>query len=231
MVLSDPTTVAQHAAHVLARRIRDAVRRRGTCRIALSGGTTPAAMFDALVLLDVPWGSVEIHQVDERVASDGHPDRNATQLLEHLIEPLRGIGCEPGSVHLLPVTAPDLPLALAELDRCLAATPPFDVVHLGLGDDGHTASWPPGVELGPALRCAALVGPYKGRPRITLTPRVVNAARSRLVVVTGEAKASAVQGWLLGDPALPISRVRRTQTRAILDEAAAASVASWTRST
>jgi 6-phosphogluconolactonase/glucosamine-6-phosphate isomerase/deaminase len=189
-------------------------------------------MFDALVHLDVPWASVEIHQVDERVAPGGSADRNATQLEDHLLGPLRdaGRGLRRRDVHLLPVEAPDLDRAARRAGRRLDDGQRFDLVHLGLGDDGHTASWPPGVEV-PDESALAVVGPFNGFVRVTMTPHVVNAARSRMVVVSGASKAPAVERWISGDRSVPISRVHRTSTIVILDEAAAGSVASWTRST
>jgi 6-phosphogluconolactonase len=231
-VLTDSAAVAAYSADVVARRIRAAVARRGRCRLAVSGGSTPAAMFDALVQLDVPWGSVELHQVDERVAPLASAARNATQLEDHLLAPLRaaGRGLRRRDVHLLPVEAHDLARAVRSAGRRLDDGPPFDVVHLGLGDDGHTASWPPGAAV-PEEPALAVVGPFNGLVRVTMTPRAVNAARSRLVVVSGAAKAPAVERWISGDRDVPISRVRRTGTIVILDEAAAGSVASWTRST
>jgi 6-phosphogluconolactonase/glucosamine-6-phosphate isomerase/deaminase len=98
----------------------------------------------------------------------------------------------------------------------------FDVVHLGVGDDGHTASWPPGDPVADSDEPVSLSGQYNGFVRMTLTPRVVNAARHRLVLATGEAKASPISQWLLGDASLPIQRVRRTETVVVLDRAAAA---------
>lgn len=189
-------------------------------------------MFDALVHLDVPWGDVELHQVDERVAPSGSADRNATQLERHLLAPLRAAGRGPSrrNVHLLPVDAVDVERAVERASRRLDGVAPFDVVHLGLGDDGHTASWPPGVVV-PDGSALAVVGPFNGFLRVTMTPQVVNAAWSRLVVVSGASKAGAVARWAAGDPGAPISRVRRTGTTVVLDVAAAGSVASWTRST
>lgn len=231
-VLPDAEAVALAAARLMARRIRDAARRGGVCRVAVSGGSTPAALFDALVGLDVPWSSVVLHQVDERVAPDGSPDRNATQLEQHLLEPLRSHGRGPArrNVRLLPVGSTDLSRAARSAGATIDAATPLDLVHLGLGDDGHTASWPPGVEIpqGPHTPAVVAVGPFNGLVRLTLTPRVVNAARMRLVVAAGAAKADAVSRWLLDDPGVPVQMLRRAHTVVVLDEAAAASVAPWT---
>ena len=205
-VTDDP---AATAGRWLARRLRDAVRRRGEAAIAVSGGDSAPPMFDVLLAQDVPWDQVAVWQVDERVAPDGHPERNARQL--------DGFPCR---VELMPVTDDDLDAAA---NRYAAGLPErFDVVHLGLGDDGHTASWPPGhAVVDSAARCEA-IGEFNGFRRMTLTPPVVNGARSRLMLTYGESKAPMVRRWLLRDPSIPVTRLRRTDTWAMLDPAAVA---------
>lgn len=203
---------ALEAAGRAAAVLRDAVRRRGSASLAVSGGSTPAAMFAALATLDVPWPAVSVWQVDERVAPDGHPARNAA-LLAAL--PVRG-----RRVHPMPVTSANLRAACGRYARGLPER--FDLVHLGIGDDGHTASWPPGDPVADAGDGVALSGEYQGFVRMTLTPPVVNRARHRLVLVAGEGKATAMRGWLLDDPDLPVQRVRRTGTTVVADAAAAA---------
>ena len=199
---------ASAAGHWLARRVRDAVRRRGQASVAVSGGSSAPPLFAALLREDLPWQQLTVWQVDERVAPDGCAARNALQLVDL-----------PARVRPMPVNATDLVAAA----RRYAATLPerFDVVHLGLGDDGHTASWPPGDPVVDAVEPCAVVGEFNGFRRMTLTPPVVNAARARLVLATGAAKAPMVARWLLRDPDLPIDRVRRSGTWTFLDPAAA----------
>jgi 6-phosphogluconolactonase/glucosamine-6-phosphate isomerase/deaminase len=166
-------------------------------------------MFEVLLGEDVPWDDVRVWQVDERVAPDGHPERNAEQLV--------GFPCP---VELMPVTGDDLDGAAARYAAGLPAR--FDVVHLGLGDDGHTASWPPGDPVVDSdLGCEA-IGEFNGFRRMTLTPPIVNAARARLLLTFGASKAPMVQRWLLRDPTLPVNRLARTDTWLLLDAAAAA---------
>ena len=208
--------VAEHAPQLaagwIARRLRDAVRRRGAASLALSGGSTAPPMIAELVAADVPWHAVAIWQVDERVAPDGHEARNAEQL-----RPFARLACR---VRPMPVTAHDLRAAARRYGASLPAR--FDVVHLGLGDDGHTASWPPAEpEIRNSDRAVELVEMFAGWPRMTLTRRVVNDARSRVVLTLGEAKRPMVTRWLLLDPALPITAVRRTDTWVFVDGAAA----------
>jgi 6-phosphogluconolactonase/glucosamine-6-phosphate isomerase/deaminase len=205
-VSDDP---AMLAAASIARRLREAHRRRGAATLALSGGSTAPAMIEALLAERVPWDAVTVWQVDERVAPDGHPDRNAAQL--------DGLPC---TVRLMPVTAADLRAAAARYARGLPGR--FDVVHLGVGDDGHTASWPPGDrDVLASDRLVEVVPPFNGRSRMTLTPHVVNGARTRLVLATGAGKRSVITRWLGGDRSLPIATVHRTGTTVFLDPNAA----------
>ena len=204
-VSEDPSAAA---GAWLARRIRGAARRRGEALIAVSGGSTAPPMFRALLEENVPWDRTTIWQVDERVAPDGDRARNAAQLV-----PL------PCQVRLVPVTGADL---AAGARRYGAGLPErFDVVHLGLGSDGHTASWPPGDRVVDSEWPCEATGEFNGFARMTLTPPVVNAARSRLMLTLGASKAPMVARWLLRDPSIPVDRVRRADTWLFLDPAAA----------
>lgn len=166
-------------------------------------------MFAALRRGDVPWPHLTLWQVDERIAPDGSAARNVGQLAGF-----------PARVRAMPVTAKD---GRAAARRYATSLPErFDVIHLGVGDDGHTASWPPGDDaVLHSDRAVELTGTFHGRARMTLTPSVVNAARARVVLVTGAGKADVVRRWLLRDPQLPITRVRSTGTFVFLDPRAA----------
>ena len=211
VVAPDPQGAASEAAASLARQLRNAVSRRGAATVALSGGSTPALMLAELAQLRVPWAATTVFQVDERVAPDGDPDRNAS-----LLEPLRSCGAV---INLMPVTVTDLGSASRQYAALLPGR--LDVVHLGVGDDGHTASWPPGDAVIHAAGAVAVSGEYKGRVRMTLTVPTVNAARHRLVLATGAAKATIIERWMLHDHGLPIERVGRTNTLVVLDQQAA----------
>ncbi len=178
-------------------------------------------MFAGLAASNVPWEQVDVFQVDERVAPDGDPARNR-RLLDALPIPVR-------QIHAMPVTTADHRRAASAYAAVLPVR--LDVVHLGIGDDGHTASWPPGDPVsrgtsGPGATerdgAVAITGPFNGFVRMTLTPSPVNEAVTRLVLVIGAAKADVVARWVEGDPSLPVQSVRRTKTTVVLDRHAAA---------
>ena len=225
-VLDEPAAVAVEAAKVIAREGRGAVAARGRFIMAVSGGHTPWQMLRALVSEDVPWTSVYIAQVDERVAPAAHPDRNLTHLRESLLE---RVSLRPEQICAMPVEAPDLEPAAVQYARLLqriAGTPPvLDLVHLGLGPDGHTASLVPG---DPVLDVTgadvAVTQPYQGRRRMTLTYPSLNRARRILWVVTGAEKAGMLVRLRDGDPTIPAGRIRQDRALVLADRAAAQSL-------
>src|SRR5246127_3041309 len=184
---SDADSVALAAAKLIAKEARDAVATRGKFVMAVSGGKTPWVMLRHLAQQDVPWKDVHVFQVDERVAPEGDPDRNLTHLRESLLEhaPLR-----PDQIHAMPVGASNLESACVQYAQALseiAGSPPvLDVVHLGLGPDGHTASLVPGdAILQVTSQNVALTGVYQGRRRMSLTYPIINRSRRVLWLITG----------------------------------------------
>ena len=222
-VLDDHEAVARAGARALAGAAETAVARRGVFILAVSGGRTPWAMLANLGAFDLPWERIHVFQVDERVAPPGDPDRNLAGMAVSL---LRSPGLPRENVHAMPVDAPDLEAAAAryagELASVCGAPAVLDVVHLGLGDDGHTASWPPGDPVATVTDAdVAISGVYRGRRRMTLTPPAVNRARVRLWLVTGADKAPVLARVRAGDPALPASLVRSERSLALVDRPAA----------
>jgi 6-phosphogluconolactonase len=223
IVLSDPDTVAQRAATIIALEARASAASRGRFVMAVSGGHTPWIMLRALADEDVPWQHVHLLQVDERIAPAGSSDRNLTHLWKSLLGhvPLRS-----EQIHAMPVEAVDLEAACAQYAATLtgvAGSPPvLDLVHLGLGPDGHTASLVPGDKvLDVADVDVALTGLYQGRRRMTLTYPVLNRARRILWVVTGAEKRVMLGRLVDGDLSIPAGRVRRDQALVVADRAAA----------
>ncbi|MBK8576013.1 MAG: 6-phosphogluconolactonase [Elusimicrobia bacterium] len=188
--LPNPWAVAKRGAAIIAEESRTAVAARGQFLLALSGGKSPWKMIQALSKETVPWEHVHVFQVDERVAPEGHPDRNLTTLRDIL---LTQTPLSENQIHPMPVDDEDLEAAAAaygETLMTLAGTPAIlDLVTLGLGVDGHTASLIPG---DPALdvqdRDVTLTEPHFSRPRMTLTYPILNRARHVLWIVTGEEK-------------------------------------------
>ncbi len=207
--------LSSRAALWVADRVWSAWAERGTAHLAVSGGSSPAVMFVALSGLRLPWEHVHVWQVDERVAPEGDPDRNANQL-----RPLREAGAH---VHEMDVADPDLDRAAVAYagDLHVACGGILDVVHLGLGADGHTASWTPGDPvIGVDDRDVAVSREYQGHVRLTLTRPVVNRARAVCFLVSGAAKSAALTGLMTGDPSMPASAVRVETARCFADPAA-----------
>jgi 6-phosphogluconolactonase len=223
-VREDAAAVAREAATIIAAAARDAVTARGKFIMAVSGGRTPWQMLRALAGEDVPWNGVHVVQVDERVAPPGDADRNLTHLRESL---LSNCPLPPEHIHAMPVESADLNRACAEYATTLqeiAGTPPvLDLIHLGLGPDGHTASLVPGDSvLGVSDRDVALTGEYQGRCRMTLTYPLLDRARRILWLVTGSDKREPLARLLAADPSIPAGRVAQECALVVADRAAAA---------
>jgi len=221
--LNDAESVARAAAAAIAADARAAMAARGRFALAVSGGHTPWLMLRALATEDVPWVGVYLFQVDERVAPAGHPDRNLTHIREGLLDRAPLV---PEQCYAMPVEWPDLEAAAAQYALALqeiAGSPPIlDLVHLGLGGDGHTASLVPG---DPALEVAdrdvALTGVYRGRRRMTLTYPILNRARRVLWVVAGRDKERILRRLRDGDKSIPAGRVAGERAWVLADRAAA----------
>ncbi len=223
-VLPDADQVARAAAAFVAAAARQAAAARGRFTFAVSGGSTPWKMLRALAEEDVPWQQTHILQVDERVAPAGHSDRNLTHLKESL---LAHAALPAEQIHAMPVDEADLPQAAARYARTLeelAGSPAVvDLIHLGLGGDGHTASLVPGDAALDVIGVdVALSGPYQGRRRMTLSFPALDRARQILWLVTGDSKQEMLARLLAADPTIPAGRVRQQQAVVLADEAAAA---------
>jgi 6-phosphogluconolactonase len=224
-ILSDADAVAREAAAIIAAEARTAVSERGRFVVAVSGGHTPWEMLRFLSKEKVPWENVHLVQVDERVAPAGHPDRNLTHLHESLLEhaPLR-----PDQIYAMPVELADLDAAASQyaatLTKIAGSPPVLDLVHLGMGPDGHTASLVPG---DPVLDVTdadvAATGIYQGRRRLTLTYPIINRSRRILWLMTGAEKVGMLVRLRDGDPSIPAGKVSQERALVLADRAAAGS--------
>jgi 6-phosphogluconolactonase len=221
-VLADVDSVAKRAASVIAAEARAAVSLRGRFIIAVSGGHTPWIMLRALAKEDVPWNAVHVFQVDERVAPAGHPDRNLAHLQASLLE---NAALRPEQIYAMPVESPNLEVAAKKYAQTLcevAGSPPvLDLVHLGLGPDGHTASLVPGDPvLGITNTEVAVTGIYQERYRLTLTYPVINRARRILWLVTGADKVGMLERLRHADISIPAGRVSSHDALVLADSSA-----------
>ena len=222
-VFLDEEAAAEGAARIIAEEANNSVSERGRFVMAVSGGRTPWMMLRALAKKDLPWRRVHVFQVDERVAPAGDADRNLTHLRENLAG---GSPLDVRQIYAMPVEAPDLEAAAQRYSAILYATagspPVLDLIHLGLGSDGHTASLVPGDPVqGVANKEVALTGLYQGRRRMTLTYPVLNRARRVLWLVTGSEKASILARLEKGDLTIPAGRICRDRAQIVADRAAA----------
>jgi len=222
-VFASEAAVAKAAAKFIAAQAAAAIAVRGRFKFAVSGGRTPWQMLRALAGERVDWTNVHLFQVDERVAPAGDPDRNLTHIRDSLLAHAPIVAA---NVHAMPVEDTDLAAAAARYAQTLAmiaGTPPvLDLVHLGLGPDGHTASLVPGDPvLDEDFLNVSITQPYQGHRRMTLTYPVLNRSRCVLFVVTGEEKVKALDLLRAGDRRIPAARVTGERIVVMADAAAA----------
>jgi 6-phosphogluconolactonase len=223
VVVPDARALARRAAERIVETTRAAGAERGRCAVALAGGTTPRAAYEVLgesaLAAALPWAAISWYFGDERAVPPDHPESNyraaCETLLAHRPEARQ-------RVYRMPAEAADLELAARAYGELLPD--PLDLVLLGIGEDGHTASLFPG---SPALgersaRVVVVSGPKPPNPRLTVTPPVIEAARELLVLVSGAGKAAALARALEGP--LDVTAVPAQLARAgtwIVDAAAA----------
>lgn len=222
-VLKDVDAVAQEAARLIASLARKVVIDRGRFVMAVSGGKTPWQMLRLLGKENIPWKRVHLVQVDELVAPSGHADRNLTHLRESFFSQTPIISKD--HIYAMPVESDDLIAAAkqyAQLLKKTSGTPPvLDLVHLGLGTDGHTASLFPGDPLLKMEDCdVGISGIYQGRKRMTLTYPIINRSRNIMWIVTGVEKAAMLKRMLNADTDIPAGRICQDNAYMLADEEA-----------
>lgn len=222
---ADVEETAAQAARMIGNSLRDAIAARGRATVAFSGGTTPWAMLRVLAGTTLDWNLVDVFQVDERVAPRSDPERNAAHIESALV---RVAPVPRPRWHPIPVEEPDPASAARHYERTLRdvldgeTAGALDVVHLGLGDNGHTASLIPGDPvLGVTDRFVAPTAAYHDHRRVTLTYPALNDARNIVWLVSGAAKGEMLRRLVAGDPTIPAGRVLQDRAVVVCDEAAA----------
>ncbi|HYH53531.1 MAG TPA: 6-phosphogluconolactonase [Solirubrobacterales bacterium] len=216
-VAGNEKAASRRAAELIAAEGDEVAAERGSFALAMSGGRSPWAMLAILGELEgMPWDRTELFQVDERVAAPGDPARNLTHMV-------LGLSMDhQATLRPMPVTQRDLDGAARDYEASLPER--LDLVHLGLGPDGHTASLVPGdpvLEVGDR-RVALTETAYKDHRRMTLTYPALNDARRIIWLVTGPDKREPLAKLLEGDDAIPAGRVNNENMLVVADEAAAA---------
>jgi 6-phosphogluconolactonase len=227
IVAKDRAELRRISAEVLARKIQAAIQARGRCTLALSGGSTPGPVYEELGDSDlskyVSWSQLEVYFADERAVPMDHPDSNYRLVKETL---LRSHPEVLGQAFRMPADAPDRDQAAKRYARKLPD--PLDILVLGMGPDGHTASLFPG---SPALdereqRVVAVTAPKPPPERMTITPPVIEAARAIVVIASGAEKAGVLSRAIAGetDPRDVPAQLARRGTW-VVDQAAAGDLA------
>lgn len=225
-VLADGEALAARAVEVILDASSRAIEERGRFVWAVSGGSTPRRMLE--LLRDRPeldWDRTHLFQVDERIAPDGSDDRNATMLRTALLTPEFLEDNAPAGVYFMPVTADDVEQAAADyasaMDVQTGSPAVFDLVQLGMGGDGHTASLIPDDPILDVIDVdVAITGEYQGRQRMSFTWPVLDRAKQLLWVIGGESKQEAVKTFLANEPGIPATLPTQARATVLLDEAA-----------
>ena len=210
-VVADGEAAAEEAARIVEMAAGAAIADRGRFNFAVSGGTTPWRMLELLADSDLNWSRTSLFQVDERIAPTGSTQRNLT----HLVLTLPLI-CQ-AAIRPMPVGADDLATAASGYEYSLPDR--FDLVHLGLGPDGHTASLVPDDPILEVTdrQVAITRGEYQGTRRMSLTYKAIDRARQVMFLVTGDGKEEALEKLIARDPAIPAGRVSNPNVTLITD--------------
>lgn len=217
-ILADADAVAGEAARAILTSAARAISARGRFRVVLAGGTTPLAAYRRLAREDAGWDAWAVYFGDERCLPPDHAERNSLAARTALLDL---VPIPRGQVHPIPAElGPDA--AAAAYARTLASARPFDLVLLGMGEDGHTASLFPGRgEFGDALVIPVREAPKLPSERVSLTPRALGDCREMLILVTGAGKREALAAWRSGSD-LPVARAADAgRARVLVDRDAA----------
>lgn len=222
VVLPDAEAVAQKAVQIIAELAQEKIRLTGKFLFAVSGGSTPWKVLRQLANTTLPWDAIELFQVDERIAPAGDTQRNLTQIMQNLLD---HSALSLKQIHAMPVEQPDLESAAEsyaqQLIKLCGNPPKLDLIHLGLGEDGHTASLLPDDPARNSQELVTITKEYQGLQRMTMTYPVINTAQQRLWIVTGANKQSMLERLYQGDDSIPAGLVERTNAIILADQNAA----------
>lgn len=205
-IFSSLKAISRDAAEIFAAQAEKAIRERSHFLVALNGGSTPAGLLQLLgteYRQKVDWRNVHIFWGDERCVPDSDPQSSYGQARDTFLRhvPMAETNIHPMRGELSPVEAArDYSATLKKFASPPFAWPRFDLVYLGMGEDGHTASLFPGSPLDMAEPVVPVTAHYQGRPaeRVTLTPPVFNSARRVVFMAAGEKKAATLAEVLSG---------------------------------
>lgn len=196
-ILPDKQSLVERGLSLVLEKIGQALQERMECTLVLSGGSTPKPLYEALATHKLPWDKIRVFWGDERYVSPDHPDSNQRMAREALLD---RIAIPPGNIYAMPTDGGD-PAADAQkydttlqqyFNLALGQFPAFDIILLGMGDDGHTASLFPHTEALNVSDRLIAVGDKDGQPRLTFTATSINQARCVIFLVAGESKQPAL---------------------------------------
>ncbi|PSN17814.1 6-phosphogluconolactonase [filamentous cyanobacterium CCP5] len=195
-ILPDKPALVQRALELTVEQIQAAIAEQGRCTLALAGGSTPEPLYAALAEQDLPWDKLFIFWGDERYVPVDHPDSNAGMAKRALLDKVP-IPVE--QIIVAPTGGGDLQVDAEAYERSIRAAfgdyegfPQFDLILLGMGDDGHTASLFPHTEALQVCDRLIAVGNKDGQPRLTFTVPLINQAKRVIFLVAGANKQTAL---------------------------------------
>ncbi|MBD2740220.1 6-phosphogluconolactonase [Coleofasciculus sp. FACHB-1120] len=196
-VLPDKTALIERSLQVCVEQIHAAIEQRSSCTIALSGGSTPKPLYEAIATQNLPWDKIHIFWGDERYVLPDHPDSNQGMARSAWLDK---VNIPAANIHPMPTEEADPSVAADQHEQHIreffqvqpGEFPAFDLILLGIGDDGHTASLFPHTEALNVRDRLITVGNKDGQPRITFTAPLINHARCVIFVVAGASKRPAL---------------------------------------
>ncbi|BBD61114.1 6-phosphogluconolactonase [Nostoc sp. HK-01] len=196
-ILSDQSALVARSLELILSKLETAIAQRGQFTIALSGGSTPKPLYEAIAAKDLPWDKIHVFWGDERYVPPDHPDSNELMARRAWLD---RVDIPAANIHAMPTLDADPALSAAKHEQDLqeffhtapGEFPALDVILLGMGDDAHTASLFPHTDALKVSDRLITVGNKDGNPRITFTYPFINAARSVIFVVAGANKRPAL---------------------------------------